>query len=102
MELNELTRKVDYEYRRYYNYLLLTSSADIIARAKEIYIKQLIHDRLTADIKGGRLTDKQCRCLISTDDIVDRMYLKSGRNIKIENDSIDDRSWNMMLATVKY
>lgn len=98
----ELIEKIEFEWRKYFMYLRLCSNFDIVSRAKEIYYKTLIHDRIIKDINDKKLTKTDMRDYLATSDLIDVFYMKSQDKLSINKDVIDDRSWDVLKSAVKF
>lgn len=100
--MEELRYKLDFEWHKLCNYLLLCSTADAIARAREIYYKHLIYNKLIREIDNNTLTEDQCDYYKSVAEIIDLFYLKGADRILISHDDIDDKVWELMKSAVKF
>jgi hypothetical protein len=98
----DLTRKIEFEHRKYNNYLLLCSQADVISRAKEIYIKRLIYERLLEEIEEGAVSDDLCEYLLASKDVISMFYMKAENRLTIEKDRIQDEGWKILKSAVKF
>lgn len=100
--MEELKYKLDFEWRKFCNYLLLCSTADVISRAREIYYKQLIYNRLMREIEDKTLTADQCEYYKAADSIIDLFFLKGSDRMHVVHDDIDDKVWEVMKSAVKF
>ena len=97
-----LVKKIEFEWRKYFMYLKLCSNLDVATRAKEIYYKNLIYDQLIADISDGKLSSTDMREYLLASDLIDTFYARAQASVTISTGRIEARSWDMLKSAVKF
>lgn len=99
---DNLIDKIDYEYDRYLDYLILISRPDLINKAYEIVIKKAIHDRLAEDYEAHKLNEETIIFMMNTEDLIDFMYMKLSKFLGFRDGKISDASWQFGLSKIKF
>lgn len=99
---DNLIDKIDYEYDRYYDYLVLISRPDFVSRAYEIVVKKAIHDKIAEDYGKNRLKQETILFMMNTEDLIDFIYMKLSRFLEFRNGEITDASWRFGLSKLKF
>ena len=97
-----LVKKIEFEWRKYFMYLKLCSNLYVATRAKEIYYKNLIYDQLIADISDGKLSSTDMREYLLASDLIDTFYARAQDSVNISKGRIESRSWDMLKSAVKF
>ncbi len=101
---NSLYEKIEYEWKRYVNYLMLVSRAEYISRAYEIAAKEAIYRRLNMEIKNKSFNSKLEKQMLYTDNLIDYMYMQLNTKevIVLKDGNIDDAAWHRIMLYLEF
>ncbi len=94
---DDINEKIEYEWRKWENYLYLQSSPECVSRSYEITVKRLIYQMLIKRL--DKMNDFDKRAMMYKKDFIDFMYSKSSDEqiIEIKSGKIPDDVFEKML-----